>query len=84
MTKKAMIILFVILALVASVIGSGCVDQGKTVDVGFRDGSYQQYKHVESWNVVEKGVLSDTVDLHFTDGRTLRLHYVTSIDIIEQ
>lgn len=64
--------------------GIGCTElTGYTIDVGFRDGNYKQYDYVKDWIVVEEGIISDTVDLHFTNGNTIRLHYVTSVEIIE-
>ena len=81
--KKVMFEILIVFALLMSVIGSGCVDTGHSVDVGFLYFHHEQYDHVESWDIVEAGILSYTVDLHFVDGSVRRLHYVTSIDIID-
>ena len=81
--KKVMFEILIVFALLMSVIGSGCIDTGHSVDVGFLVLHHEQYDHVESWEIVEEGILSYTVDLHFVDGRVRRLHYVTSIDIID-
>jgi hypothetical protein len=87
MNKVRFGILFVFVLLM-SIIGSGCVEQsnpytGYSVDVRFLDGHYEQYNHVISHDIVEKGIFSYTVDLHIFGGKTIRLHYVTSIDIID-
>jgi len=75
--------ILIVFALLMSVIGSGCIDTGHSVDVGFLDLHHEQYDHVESRDIVEVGMLSYTVDLHFVDGSVRRLHYVTSIDLID-
>lgn len=81
MNTKSTIVLILIITSAAL---SGCVSDneitGYTVDVGFRDGSYQQYNNVVSYDIVHEGYLSDTVDLQLSYGSTTRLHYVTSID----
>ena len=80
--KRTLIILIIIFLIM---FGIGCTElTGYTIDVGFRDGNYKQYDYVKDWIVVEEGIISDTVDLHFTNGNTIRLHYVTSVEIIEQ
>jgi len=56
---------------------------GYSVDVAFLDFHHEQYNGVTSWEVVEQGLLSNTVDLHFWDGTTTRLHYVTSVEVID-
>jgi len=60
----------------------------RTVDIGFRDGSYQQVPNVMSWQTIETGTFSNTVDMKIIDqnyyAQTRRIHYVTSIDIIEE
>ncbi|MFV9631889.1 MAG: hypothetical protein ACNYWM_12580 [Methanosarcinales archaeon] len=79
--KRTLIILIIIFLIM---FGIGCTElTGYTIDVGFRDGNYKQYDYVKDWIVVEEGIISDTVDLHFTNGNTIRLHYVTSVEIIE-
>lgn len=82
MKIKGIVITSIVILVI--IIGIGCTDlTGYTVDVGFRDGTYKQYDYVKDWTVVEEGILSDTVDLYFANGNTNRLHYVTSIKIIE-
>lgn len=81
--KKVVFEILIVFALLMSVIGSGCIDTGHSVDVGFLDFHHEQYDHVESWDIVEEGIFYYTVDLHFVDGNVRRLHYVTSIDIID-
>ena len=60
----------------------------RTVDIGFRDGSYQQVTNVMSWQTVEQGTFSHTVDMKIINqnyyAETIRIHYVTSIDIMEE
>lgn len=60
----------------------------RTVDIGFRDGSYQQVPNVMSWQTVETGTFSNTVDIKFLGQdyypETQRIHYVTSVDIVEE
>ena len=60
----------------------------RTVDIGFRDGSYQQVNNVMGWETVEIGTFSDTVDMKILNQdyyvQTRRIHYVTSIDIIKE
>ena len=60
----------------------------RNVDIGFRDGSYQQVTNVMSWQTVEIGTFSNTVDMKIIDqnyyAQTRRIHYVTSIDIIKE
>lgn len=89
-----------ILIVVLGVITLGCLDNSvftskhkvdvtlREVDIGFRDGSYQQVSNVMSWEVVEKGPLSNTVELRFLTQNyyqeSRRIHYVTSIDIISE
>ena len=80
--NKIAFIFIISLVLIAC---TGCAEQilGNSVDVGFRNGSHEQYDFVRDWEYVHKGIISDTVDLHFAYGTTKRLHYVTSIEIID-
>ena len=59
----------------------------RTIDIGYRDGSYQQVNNVVSYKPVESGIVSDTVDIEimYPDYHieTKRIHYVTSIEIID-
>ena len=97
MKNKMTVIIFIILL---STITFGCVESSTltpknrvevtlyTVDVEFRDGSYQQVANVMSYNVVEKGTFSHTVDMKIINQNYYatinRIHYVTSVDIIEE
>ncbi len=89
--EKVVLGILIVFALVMSVIGSGCVGLGNSVDVctasdPFRC-QHKQYDYVASWDTVETdelwGTPISTVDLHFVYGKTIRLHYVVSIDIID-
>jgi len=77
----------IISLLLLSVIGVSCSEVSKvvghSVDVGFLDLHHEQYNGVTSWEVVEEGLLSNTVDLHFWDGTVTRLHYVVSVEVIK-
>jgi len=84
--KNAVLWILIAFTLLMGVIGSGCISNeitGYSVDVGFLDGHYERYEFVTSYDTVYKGIFSDTVDLHFVYGKTVRLHYVTSIDILD-
>ena len=81
--KKINRIILLSIIILFTMVAIGCTEMGSTVDVGFLDGSYQQYDSVEDYTIVDEGLLSDTVDLHFTSGDTIRLHYVTSIEVVE-
>lgn len=89
--EKVVLGILIAFALVMGVIGSGCVGLGNSVDVctasdPFRC-QHKQYDYVASWDTVETdellGIPISTVDLHFVYGKTIRLHYVVSIDIID-
>lgn len=54
-----------------------------SIDIEFRDGHYEQYDYVISYGVVETGLISHTVDVNCLFSGVKRLHYVTSIDVIE-
>lgn len=97
MKNRIMLMIFIILL---ATITLGCVESSmlapkqtvdvtlRTVDIGFRDGSYQQVPNVMSWQTVETGTFSDTVDMKFFGQNyypeTRRIHYVTSIDILQE
>lgn len=87
--EKVVLGILIVFALVMSVIGSGCIGLGNSVDVctasdPFRC-QYKQYDYVASWDTVETNEFwgTSTVDLHFVYGKTIRLHDVVSIDIID-
>ena len=86
--NKAVLALVIVSLLLLSVIGPSCnvISKyvGDSVDVTFRDFHHQQYNGITSWEVVNKGLISDTVDLHFWDGTTIRLHYVISVEVIRK
>jgi hypothetical protein len=86
--KKAILVVAIVSLLLVTVVGVSCdvVSKyvGDSVDVTFRDLHHEQYDGVVSWQVVERGLISDTVDLHFWDGRVVRLHYVTSVEVIQK
>jgi hypothetical protein len=86
-TNKALLVIVIVSLLLVSAIGLSCnvlsKYVGHSVDVGFLNLHHQQYDGVVSWNVVEVGLLSNTVDLYFWDGTVTRLHYVTSVTIIK-
>ena len=53
-----------------------------TIDVGFLSGTYQTYHDVVEYKLVEKGLLSNTIDITTFDGHqcyTSSLHYVTPV-----
>ncbi|MEA1944249.1 MAG: hypothetical protein U9N07_02755 [Euryarchaeota archaeon] len=85
--KKVVFGILIAVALMVSVIGSGCVGLGNSVDVGFLNGYYKQYDYVTSWDIIEMEMFLETlvytVDLHFVHGKTVRLHRVVSIDTID-
>ena len=97
MKNKMMLIIFIILL---GTITFGCVESSTfapknrvdvtlyTVDIEFRDGSYQQVANVMSYEIAERGTFSHTVDMKIINqnyyAETRRIHYVTSIDIIEE
>ena len=86
--NKAVLAIVIVSLLLVSVIAPSCsiISKyvGNSVDVEFRDFHHEQYNGVTSWEVVHKGLISDTVDLHFWDRTTIRLHYVTSVEVIRK
>lgn len=86
--NKVILAVVIVSLLLVGVIGPSCnvISKyvGYSVDVGFRDFHHEQYNGVTSWEVVHEGLISDTVDLHFWDGTTIRLHYVTSVEVIRE
>ena len=87
-----MLIIFIILL---STITLGCVDPKHrvdvtlyTVDIEFKDGSHQQVANVMSYELLTKGIFSHTIGMEIIKqnyyAETRRIHYVTSIDIIEE
>jgi len=97
MKNRIMLIIFIILL---ATITFGCTESSTytpknrvdvtlyTVDIEFRDGSYQQVANVMSYEIAERGTFSHTVDMKIINqnyyAQTRRIHYVTSIDIIDQ
>ena len=93
-------IMLMILIILLATITLGCIESSMvapkhtvdvrlySVDIEFRDGSYQQVANVMSYETVERGTFSHTVDMKIIDqnyyAQTRRIHYVTSIDIIEE
>jgi len=93
-------IMLTIFMIILGTITFGCIESSTfapknmvdvtlhTVDIGFRDGSYQQVTNVMSYEIVEEGTFSHTVDMEILNqnyyAETRRIHYVTSIDIIKE